>query len=130
MAIVFAGCGKQDASRVPVHPATGALSFRGQPASGAFVSLHPKDSATVGAPSPRATVGPDGKFALSTYDSQDGAPEGNYVVTVQWYKPVRQNGDLVGGPNVLPQKYASIRTSDLVIKIAAGENQLQPIVIR
>jgi hypothetical protein len=31
---------------------------------------------------------------------------------------------------VLPQKYASVRTSDLVIKIAAGENQLQPIVIR
>jgi hypothetical protein len=128
--LAFTGCGKEDASRVPVHPASGALSFRGQPASGAFVSLHPKGGATSTAPSPRATVGPDGKFVLSTYDSTDGAPEGDYVLTVQWYKPVRKDGDLVGGPNVLPQKYSSVRTSDLVIKIAAGENQLQPIVIR
>ena len=83
-ALWFTGCGKEDTSRVPVHPVSGAISFRGQPTSGAFLSLHPKDGASTGAPSPRATVGPDGKFALSTYNSQDGAPEGDYVVTVQW----------------------------------------------
>jgi hypothetical protein len=124
------GCGSADSSRVPVHPASGAIQFRGKPVSGAFVSLHPKGGNNTGAPSPRATVGPDGTFALSTYEGQDGAPEGDYVLTVQWYKPIRQGNELVGGPNVLPPKYSSANTSDLLVKIAAGENQLKPIHIR
>jgi hypothetical protein len=126
----LAGCGHGDASRVPVHPTTGAIKFRGQPVSGAFVSLHPRGDTSTGVPSPRATVGPDGNFALSTYDGQDGAPAGDYVLTVQWFKPIRQGNDLVGGPNVLPRKYASANTSDLIVKIAAGENRLVPIQIR
>jgi hypothetical protein len=49
---------------------------------------------------------------------------------VQWYKPIRQGNEVVGGPNVLPQKYALAQTSDVQIKIAAGENRLQPIQLR
>jgi hypothetical protein len=126
---VLTGCGGGEA-RVPVHPAHGAVQFRGQPAVGAFVSLHPKDGADNGAPSPRATVGPDGNFKFTTYDGDDGAPAGDYVLTVLWYKPVRQGNDLVGGPNVLPRKYAAAATSDLQIRIAAGENYLKPIQLR
>jgi hypothetical protein len=122
------GCGESE-SRVPVHPVLGAIQFRGQPANGAFVSLHPKNAAE-GVPNPRATVAKDGSFLVSTYDGNDGAPEGDYIVTVQWYKPVKQGNDLVGGPNVLPAKYASPRTSDVVIHIAAGENRLKPIQLR
>ena len=122
------GCSKSE-SRVPVHPVQGAIQYRGQPAAGAFVSLVPKN-ATDGVPNPRATVAKDGSFTVSTYDGNDGAPEGEYVVTVQWYKPVRQGNDLVGGPNVLPAKYSSPKTSDVTIHIAAGENRLKPIQIR
>jgi hypothetical protein len=107
----------------------GAIQFRGQPANGAFVSLHPKNAAE-GVPNPRAMVAQDGSFTVSTYDGNDGAPEGDYIVTVQWYKPVKQGNDLVGGPNVLPAKYASPRTSDVVVHIAAGENRLKPIQLR
>ena len=122
------GCGKAD-SRVPVHPVQGAIQFRGQPAYGAFVSLHPKNS-TEGVPNPRAMVAQDGSFVVSTYDGNDGAPEGDYVLTVQWYKAVKQGNDLVGGPNVLPAKYGSPKTSDVVVHIAAGENHLKPIQLR
>jgi hypothetical protein len=122
------GCSKSD-SRVPIHPVQGAIHFRGLPAEGAFISLHPKN-ATEGVPNPRATVAKDGSFTVSTYDGNDGAPEGEYVVTVQWHKPVRQGSDLVGGPNVLPARYASPKTSDVSIRIAAGENHLKPIQIR
>jgi hypothetical protein len=123
------GCGKSDQNRVAVHPVQGAIQFRGQPTEGAFVSLHPT-AAIEGVPKPRASVAKDGSFAISTYDGNDGAPEGEYVVTVQWFKPVRQGNDLVGGPNVLPAKYASPTTSDVRIRIAAGENHLQPIQLR
>jgi hypothetical protein len=128
--LTIAGCGRGDTSRLPVHPVLGTIQFRGQPIGGAFVSLHREDSFFPKAPSPRATVDPDGKFALSTYDAHDGAPEGEYVLTVQWYKPLRQNGELVTGPNVLPAKYAVARTSDVRVKITAGGNQLLPIQLR
>lgn len=123
------GCSRGDANRVAVHPVQGAIQFRGQPMEGAFVSLHTK-SGNNGIPTPRATVAKDGTFTVTTYDGNDGAPEGDYVVTVQWYRPVRVGNDLVGGPNVLPAKYASAQTSDVKIRVAAGENQLQPIQLR
>jgi hypothetical protein len=130
-ALTITGCGGGgDASRVPVYPVTGAIQFRGQPAIGAFVTLHPKDPQATQAPAPRATVGPGGSFALTTYDGQDGAPEGEYTLMVQWYRPVRQGDELIGGPNVLPPKYALAKTSDIKIRVAAGENHLQPIQIR
>jgi hypothetical protein len=125
----FTGCGSKDASRVAVHPATGAIKFRGQPAVGAFVTLYSIDAPTE-VPAPRATVGHNGEFSLTTYDGDDGAPEGEYTLTVQWYRPIRQGDEYIGGPNVLPQKYASAKTSDLKIRIAAGENRLQPVVLK
>jgi hypothetical protein len=123
------GCGKADKNRVAVQPVQGTIQFRGQPAAGAFVSLSPKNPIE-GVPAPRATVGADGSFTVTTYDGNDGAPEGDYVLTVQWYRPIRQDNELVGGPNVLPLKYASARTSDLVVTVAAGENHVKPIQLR
>jgi len=122
------GCGQAD-SRVPTHQVQGVIRFRGQPTEGAFIALTPKNAAE-GVPNPRATVAKDGTFSIGTFDGNDGAPEGEYIVTMQWYKPVRQGNDMVGGPNVLPVKYASARTSDVKIHVAAGENRLQPIQLR
>jgi len=127
--VTATGCSKPEANRVAVHPVQGTIQFRGQAVEGAFVSLHPQNAAD-GVPTPRATVAKDGSFTVSTYDGDDGAPEGDYVVTVQWYKPVRVGNDLVGGPNVLPARYASTQTSDVKVRIAAGENHLQPIQLR
>ena len=123
------GCGRSDKNHVAVHPVQGTIQFRGQPIEGAFVSLCPT-SAIDGVPAPRATVAKDGSIAVTTYDGNDGAPEGEYVLTVQWYKLVRQANELVGGPNALPPKYASAKTSDLRVTVAAGENRLNPIQIR
>jgi hypothetical protein len=125
-----AGCSDGDPTRVPVHPVLGAIQFRGQPTNGAFVTLHPTNGASVDAPYPRASVTADGSFTLTTYDGNDGAPAGDYVLTVQWYRPVKQGGDWVGGPNVLPKKYASPQTSEVRITVAAGENRLMPIQLR
>jgi hypothetical protein len=126
----FAGCSDCDPTRVPVHPVLGAIQFRGQPINGAFVTLHPKNGANIDVPHPRASVAADGSFTLTTFDGNDGAPAGDYVLTVQWYRPVKQGGDWVGGPNVLPKKYASPHTSDVRITVTAGENRLQPIQLR
>jgi hypothetical protein len=126
IALTSLGCGEAQSERAPLHSVQGTITFKGRPIPGAFVTFHPK-TPREHVPTPRASVTNAGSFALSTFDGGDGAPEGEYVVTVQWYKPVRRGGDIVAGPNVLPRKYAAASTSDLNVRIASGDNQLPPI---
>jgi hypothetical protein len=127
-----AGCAKQDPNRLPVFPTKGQVTFQGRPAAGALVVLHPK----VATPQnesirPRAYVKEDGTFELSSYESSDGAPVGDYAVVLVWPKTIKSaNGEAGPGPNVLPPKYARAETSPTVIKIAEGPNQLQPIILK
>jgi hypothetical protein len=121
------GCNnKSGPERVPTFPVSGTVSFQGKPIPGAFVALHPK-AAQENVPSPRASIGADGALKVSTYDGGDGAPEGEYVVTVEWYKPIKNGADVISGPNVIPKKYASPQTSDITIRVATQENTIPPI---
>lgn len=120
------GCGESPPTRVATFPVETQLTLRGQPMPGAFVTLHPR-SPVEGVPTPRASIGSDGALRVTTFQAGDGAPEGEYVLTVQWHKPVRQGPDVVAGPNVVPPKYGSPRTSDIVVRVAAGANQVPPI---
>ena len=61
----------------PCIPVLGAIQFRGQPADRRVRVAASEERATEGVPNPRATVGPDGSFAVSTYDGNDGAPKAN-----------------------------------------------------
>jgi hypothetical protein len=121
------GCAKSEPAGVSVVPVKGTITFKGQPMPGAIVGLHPKTPLGENVPTPRASVTKDGTFEVSTYRGGDGAPEGEYVLTVQWYKPIKNGSDVVAGPNVIPPKYSRPETSDKIIKIAAGVNQLEPI---
>ncbi len=120
------GCGEPGPERVATYPVEGSVTFQGKPIPGAFVALHPKQP-LVDVPPPRASVSADGALTISTFNGGDGAPAGEYVVTVEWYKPIKSGLDVVAGPNVLPRKYASPKTSDLTVTIAADANKLPPI---
>jgi hypothetical protein len=125
------GCGSRAADdRLTTVPVSGTVHFKGKPIPGALVTLHPKTPLEGNAPTPRATVGPDGKFEVTTYLSRDGAPQGDYTVTVHWYKPVVKQGELVAGPNVIPPRYQRPQTSDLSVSVRADTAQLNPIVLR
>ncbi len=126
--IAMAGCSPGTSDRTPVFPAHGSITFRGQPISGALVALYPK-APIAGTPNPRANVDKDGAFNVSTYVTADGAPAGDYTLTVLWYKPVKKGTDVVSGPNVIPAKYANPNTSDLVVSIKQGENYLPAIAL-
>lgn len=126
IAVTIVGCGEAPTGRVPLHSVQGQITFKGQPIPGAFVTFHPK-IAQEGVPTPWASVSNTGSFMLSTFNSSDGAPAGDYVVTVQWYKPIGKGADVVAGPNVIPRKYTATSTSDINVRIASGDNQLSPI---
>jgi hypothetical protein len=130
VAVMFVGCGRTEPARVATVPARGTISFQGQPIAGAFVALHPKTPRDFEAPTATAVVQPDGRFAVTTYDAGDGAPEGDYVVTVQWRKATKSGGEFVPGPNLLPAKFSQPETSDLKVHIAAGVAELPPITLK
>lgn len=125
---VSLGCSKSD--RIAVHPVEGQLTWNGQPLPNAFVVLHPQDKSNPKLLTARAQTGADGKFQLSTYDQADGAAAGEYKVTVEYYRPVKNGSGFEPGPNVLPAKLARPETSEISVRVAEGKNTLAPISLR
>jgi hypothetical protein len=124
------GCSKPKLERLPVFPVTGKVTVSGKATPGAFVVLHPQDAAVPDTIRPSGYVQPDGSFKLTTYDQFDGAPAGAYGVTVQWFKAVKQGGDVLPGPNLLPRQYGDPKTSKLSVEVASAPTDLKPIDIK
>jgi tetratricopeptide (TPR) repeat protein len=110
--------------RVRVYRAQGTAEYDGKPMASATIFLHPVDAKKAFFPRPCATVREDGTFILGTYGKGDGAPAGEYKITVQWVTQTQGKDVPV---NVLPEKYAVAHTSDLIVRIKAGDNLLPPI---
>jgi len=106
-----------------VHPATGIARAGQTPLVGARIRLHPRGMTLPDDATPSATVQDDGTFAFTTFEKGDGAPAGEYVATVQWFRVVKDGS--VGG-NALPPRYGSPTTSPLTVTIREGTNELPP----
>lgn len=117
------GCGHVEAT-VPVYPVTGHVTVGGKPAEGATVTLNPVGVPVLKSVAPKVTSKPDGTFAFSLYTAADGAPKGDYVVTVQWFKMVSDGGSSGAGPNVIPAKYTNPDTSPIKLTVKEGQNDL------
>jgi hypothetical protein len=74
---------------------------------------------------PAGRAAEDGSFTLTTYDAADGAPEGEYAVTVDLR---RRDPDAEGDASrsVLPARYLRPDTSPLRARIGKGKNELPP----
>src|SRR6516225_10019194 len=79
-------CGKQ-AGHVRVMPVHGRVFWRGKPLANALVILHPQNTAELAGLRPLAHADQTGSFELTTYDEGDGAPAGDYAVTIEWRRP-------------------------------------------
>jgi hypothetical protein len=125
--LALTGCGESDV-RLETFPVTGSLNVDGKPAPGATLVFHPVkvEGDTLGA-APNARVKDDGSFSVSSYGANDGAPAGEYTVTVSWYKVNEEGGP---GPNILPSLYASPTTSPIKAIVNAGApTALEPIAV-
>jgi len=126
MLVAFGGCSSE--KRVPVFPVSGKVSFKGAAPTGAQVVLHPVGSKEPTEVAPTATVKDDGSFALTSYEPDDGAPAGDYVAVIQWFRTVPAlNG---AGPNVLPKQYASAKSSPVKVSVSNGPVEIPPINIQ
>lgn len=116
---------------VDLQPIVGQVFFEGQKAFGAFITLHPiGDHPRLKELRPAGYVQPDGQVKFGTFESEDGVPEGEYIATVRWNKLVKNGEEVAPGPNILPERYLSPTTSDLKVKISAGQVELSPLHLK
>jgi hypothetical protein len=110
-----AGCGGSG-----LVPAAGKVTYKGNPIKGAIVIFHPKD-ATIHSKRPSAITDADGAFSLTT-GAEEGAPPGEYEVTVVWRKEpdagtkkkaISTDSTPPDLPDELQGKYADPATSKL-----------------
>ncbi|MCC7425192.1 MAG: hypothetical protein IT428_33395 [Planctomycetaceae bacterium] len=93
----------------------GELFVDGKPAEHAAIAFHPVNRTEWASATSRGVVDREGRFTLTTYAVNDGAPEGEYVVTVYWPdRPLNPAGE---GDNLptdrLGRRFASAAQSRL-----------------
>src|SRR5206468_35759 len=99
--------------RRPVYPVSGKVLVQGRPAAGAQLTFHPVGENGPNAIRPVAHVDDQGNFRLTSYKEGDGAPAGEYRVTVQWFRAVpdpSQRGEYTPR-NFLPARYGQAESS-------------------
>jgi hypothetical protein len=74
--IFVTGC--SNSSRPPTYPVTGTVTLQGKPVAGAAITFVPTGDGEAAS----AITDSDGKYALTTWESGDGARPGEYRVKV------------------------------------------------
>ncbi len=125
-ALGVASCSNQD-GRVPVYKVKGQVLCNNRPTEQALVVFHPVgDNPQLKDVRPVGRVAPDGTFTLTTYTEGDGAPAGDYVVTVDWRRPNPGTDGADVGPSLIPARYNVPTASNLKATVTTGSNDLQP----
>jgi hypothetical protein len=130
--VAAAGCRRaspQFESR-STYPVEGRVLVRDRPAEGVQVFLHPRDVSQRG--KPRGVTDAGGRFHLRTYRDGDGAPAGEYTVTLYWpgpYNPKIAVEDQLP-PDRLGERFMDPKSSRLQATVAAGPTTLPPFEIK
>ena len=122
--ILCYGCESSDV-RPDLQRVEGKLTINGEPAAGAVMVFYPaqgKEFDSRGS-RPRAKVDEQGMFQLTTYQSGDGAPAGEYQVGILWF----DDPDSSKPWNKLGKRYADPEKSEISVTVEEGNNQLTPI---
>jgi hypothetical protein len=116
---------------VAVQMVQGSARWNGQPMAGAKVELHPRPGSSLPANvRPTALVDASGNYKLSTFETADGAPLGDYIATVVWTKPVVVRGETHIGPNLIPVVFSQPQRSPLRITITDDTTTLPPLDLK
>ena len=123
-ALLTASC----SGRKSVYPVHGQVVDRNnKPAAGAQIFFHPTDPNYTDLNRPIGKTDETGHFSLTTYTEGDGAPAGEYAVTVLWPVPRRSPLDPEGGDQ-LKGALANPETSKIRFAVKPGtENEVPDI---
>jgi hypothetical protein len=132
MALAAVSCSREP--RKAVSLVRGKVLFGGKPTPGAVVYFHlvsPEDKTGDKLANetllPRGKVQDDGTFQVGTYEEADGAPPGDYLISVHWLGKSKVVEEEV---SLLPPKFMSPQWSGLRAKVLDGPTELPPFVLR
>ncbi len=126
LCITAVGCGSGNPA---TFETSGKVTYNGQPVANGVVQLHPEG----GGNSAVGNLESDGTFTLTTFKKDDGACAGTYKVTVQAFPDADDDAPASGLPGMeltgegkppVPLKYEIAGTTDLVVTINEGANEL------
>jgi hypothetical protein len=139
-------CNQTPAERLPVFPVKGKVLYKGNPLPGALVVFErkgavPERANATGTAAPiRATgrAAPDGTFELMTYQGNDGAPAGDYLVGISSVPSKSERGLFSahdgpiskGNPDVLRGRFSDPKSSGLLASVKEQGNVLPPFELK
>ena len=123
--VCMSGC--SDSDRLHTIPVEGQVRFAGSPVNEAQLVFHAVDPTLKLAHRPLAVTDESGKFKLTTSEPFDGAPPGEYIVTIE-QRELQQVGEewVRTGRNLLPPRYSQPTTSPL--RQVVSETTTTPIL--
>lgn len=119
-----AGC-RTGISAPRTVPTSGTVLYKGKPAEGVKVTLHPKFDMGSIPFTPNGMTGKDGRFVLSTADANDGAPPGEYSVTFEMLRPGADARGLDIDIDLWKGKYSNPDTAPTVT-VSSSATTLEP----
>ena len=115
------GCGEKGPPRKETYPVTGQVYVDGEPVEYLAVTCHDTQGMDAVMPTTSsAFTAQDGTFSISTYESGDGIPEGEYVLTFMWGQMNRLSG-AYGGPDKLKNRYTDPTRSEFRLSVEPGK---------
>ena len=125
LAVSLTGCNDEEV-RLPTYKVSGKVVRNGTGVANATVVFH-ANRTELGLVKPRAITTSDGSFEMTTYEASDGAPFGEYEVSVeQWLTDKPDEGPR----NRLPTALGNPAKSGLKAIVAATENVLKPFELK
>jgi hypothetical protein len=129
---IIPACGK-NGGRVKVYPVQGKVLAHGTPAEGALVLFYlaSNDSTKPRMPIPNATTDSEGVFKLTSYQNNDGAPEGEYKVSIVWPEAAPTGAHEAASPrDRLAGRYSNPQKSNLSAKVEKGGGEIPPFELQ
>jgi hypothetical protein len=121
--LTLAGCGPREVPLAQTVPVKGKVVLAdGRPVTAGRVLFSAKGP-DMGGVEPFGDLKKDGTFVLTTQKLNDGAVVGRYVVSIQLVDHNHPNAKAITSSSV-PTKYRDSATSDLVVEVRPGDNDL------
>jgi hypothetical protein len=123
IAAFFPSCSSEEPPyRKPTFPVIGKVTIDGAvPSSAVQVHFYPAGAVDTEHPTFSQTeTKEDGSFEISTYESGDGVPVGDYVLTFIWQEFSMLNRTYTG-PDKLGKRYSDPKTSEIKVSVKESE---------
>ncbi len=132
----LSGCTGEDSARPKTVPVSGSVKLKGVPAPNVAVTFF---AAGKSPRNPTGTTDSQGNFKLTSFDTDDGAVAGDYVVTLALTKSTAGKkpeemtaqdmiklgpGGGIKTENTIPEKYADPKSSELKRSVVAGDKNV------